>query len=159
VNISLEDAQPLMPQAQGQYSADASSSRASQQAYPLVRRLLAADPFLLYLDESSEVYHVRHSEGELRVLKERGIPEPYPARRPLWLQRAYRWLWLACLGLLLAGLGAMVFATLAAAAALALNSQPISRSDRIRSLVVLLLAGGLWLGGLLLAVILLVHLI
>jgi len=95
----------------------------------------------------------------LVVPKDRSLPEPYPAVRPILLQKAYRWLGLACLGMLLAGLGAMVFASLAAVAAVGLNLQPISRNDRIRSLVVLMLAGGLWLGGLLLGVILLVHLI
>jgi hypothetical protein len=159
MNASLEGGLHPTAEAHGQASVNAGPSQAPLQAYPAVQQLLAADPFLLYLDETSDVYRVRHGDSDLLVLKERDIPEPYPARRPLWLQRTYRWLWMAGLGLLLAGLGAMIFATLAAAAALALNSQPISKSDRIRSLVALLLAGGLWLGGLLLAVILLVHLI
>lgn len=128
-------------------------------AYPMVQQLLAQDPFLLYLSETDDRYHVRHGAGlDLVVSKDRSLPEPYPAERPVMLQKAYRWIWMACLGLLLAGLGAMVFATLAAAAALTANFQTISRADRIRSLVVLLLSGGLWLGGLLLGAILLVHL-
>ena len=125
-----------------------------------VRQLLAQDPFLLYLDETDELYHVRHGAGSaLQVAKDRAIPELYPAVRPALLHQAYRWLWLALFGLLLAGLGAMLFATLAAFAALGLNLSPISPSDRVRSLVVLILSGGLWLGGLLLAVIFLVHLL
>ena len=126
--------------------------------YLLVQELLGKDPFLLYIEETDELYHVRHgTELDLRVRKNRSLPEPFPARRPALLQKAYRWLWMACLGLLIAGLGAMVFATLAAAAALGLNLHPISRADRIRSLVVLLLSGALWLGGLLLSAIMLLH--
>jgi hypothetical protein len=139
---------------------DSAQGGARLLAGPAVRSLLAEDPFLLYLDETGDRYHVRHGVNqELVVPKDRSLPEPYPAVRPILLQKAYRWLGLACLGLLLAGLGAMVFASLAAVAAVGLNLQPISRNDRIRSLVVLMLAGGLWLGGLLLGVILLVHLI
>jgi hypothetical protein len=128
--------------------------------YRLVWQLLAQDPFLLYIDETDDLYQVRHgAESALQVPKDRSVPEPYPVRRPVWLGRAYRWLWWALFGLLLAGLGAMLFATLAAFAALGVNLTPISRSDRIRSLVVLLLSGALWLVGLLLAVIFLVHLV
>ncbi len=129
-------------------------------AVPPLRQLLAQDPFLLYLGETDEQYHVRNgAELELQVPKSRARPEPYPTPRPAWLQRAYRWLWLALFGLLLAGLGAMIFASLTALAALRLNFTPITRADRVRSLVALLLAGGLWLGGLLLAVIFLMHLV
>lgn len=138
----------------------AASPAAQVEAAPPLRQLLAQDPFLLYLGETDEQYHVRTgAELELQVPKGRARPEPYPTPRPIWLQRAYRWLGLALFGLLLAGLGAMVFASLAALAALRLNFTPISRADRVRSLVVLLLAGGLWLGGLLLAVIFLMHLV
>ena len=66
---------------------------------------------------------------------------------------------MALFGLLLAGVGAMVFATLAAVTAIGVNFKPLSNADRIRSLVVLILSGGLWLCGLLLGVILLVHVI
>jgi hypothetical protein len=128
--------------------------------YQVVQKLLNEDPFLLYIDETDALYHVRHSTDlELLVHKGRSLPEPFPAMRPALMQKAYRWLWMACLGLLFAGIGAMVFATLAAAAAIGLNFQPIPRADRIRSLLVLLLSGALWLGGLLLGAILLLHII
>ena len=128
--------------------------------YQIVQKLLNEDPFLLYLDETDQIYHVRHSTDlDLLLHKNRSLPEPYPAMTPALLQKAYHWLWMACLGLLLAGIGGMVFAILAAAAAIGLNLQPIPRVDRIRSLVVLLLSGALWLGGLLLGAILLLHII
>jgi sterol desaturase/sphingolipid hydroxylase (fatty acid hydroxylase superfamily) len=128
--------------------------------YEVVQELLAQDPYLLYLNETGDLYQVRHSTDlDLLIYKNRALPELFPARRPVLLRKAYRWLWMACLGLLLAGLGAMVFAMLAGAAALGLNFQPITKADRIRSLVVLILSSVLWLGGLLLGAIFLVHLI
>jgi hypothetical protein len=120
---------------------------------------LEQDFFILYLDETDNLYHVRNSaQLSLLVPKGRSVPEPYPIRRPARLQSAYRWLWMAFLGLPLAGIGAIVFAPLAAIAAIGLYFKTPSKTNRIFSLVVILLSGGLWLVGLLLAVILLVHL-
>jgi hypothetical protein len=53
----------------------------------------------------------------------------------------------------------MLFAPLAAVSAIGLNLTPMTRSSRILSLVLILMASGLWLCGLLLGVILLMHLI
>jgi len=92
------------------------------------------------------------------VHKNRSLPEPFPALRPACCKKLIA----VVDGLPWAALSrdrAMVFAIMAAAAALGLNFQPISRADRIRSLVVLLLSGALWLGGLLLGAILLLHVI
>jgi len=135
-----------------------SGAEVKQKTYQLVQKLLNQDPFLLYLAESEHLYHIRSGEQlSLSVPKDRSVPEPYPAERPALLQTAYRWLWMALIGLLLAGLGAMVFAPLAAVAAIGLYLRHPSKSIRIKSLVVLILAGSLWLCGLLLCVILLVH--
>jgi hypothetical protein len=133
---------------------------AKQQTYQIVQKLIEQEPFILYLDETDALYHVRNGEQiSLVVPKDRAVPEAYPAVRPAALQNAYRWLGLAFLGLPLAGIGAIVFAPLAAASALKLYFNTASTTNRIYSLVVILLAGGLWLVGLLLAVILLMHLI
>ena len=133
---------------------------AKSKTYQLVQKLLQKDPFLLYLDETDDLYHVRSGEQlPLVVPKDRTVPETYPARRPAQLQSAYRWLWLAFLLLPLAGIGAIVFTPLAAAAAVGLYLKTSSKTNRIYSLVVILLSGGLWLVGLLLAVLLLVHVI
>lgn len=153
------DHPPLPPEMQA-VTDSGEAIRRDLSTYRVVQKLINEDPFLLYIDESDEVYHVRHSTDlDLLVHKNRLLPEPFPAMRPALLQKAYRWLWMACLGLLFAGIGAMVFAILAAVAAIGLNFQPIPRVDRIRSLVVLLLSGALWLGGLLLVAILLLHII
>jgi hypothetical protein len=128
--------------------------------YQIVQKLLKQDPFLLYLNETDDLYRVRNSNQLfLMVPKDRSIPEPYPAKELFGLQKAYRWLRIALFGLLLAGLGAMVFATLAAITAISVNFKPISKEDRLRSFVVIILSGGLWLLGLLLGVIFLVHLV
>jgi len=133
---------------------------AQQKTYHLLQQLLKKDPFLLYLDETDHLYHVRSGEKlSLAVPKDRSLPEAYPARRPAQLQRAFRWLWMAFLGLPLAGLGAILFTPLAAAEGIGLYFKTSSKTNRIYSLMVVLLSGGLWLIGLLLAVILLVHLV
>lgn len=126
----------------------------------VVRKLIERDPFILYLDETDSFYQVRNGEQlQLTIPKDRAVPQAYPARRPKPLQQAYHWLGLAFLGLPLAGLGAIIFAPLAAAAAFRLYLQAASNANRIYSMTVILLAGGLWLVGLLLAVILLVHIL
>jgi hypothetical protein len=133
---------------------------AKQQTYRFVQQLLHRDPSILYLDETDELYQVRSGEQlSLLVPKDRSQPQPYPPGRPMLLQSAYRWLALAFLGLPLAGLGAILFAPLAAASAIGLYFRTASRTNRVYSLVVIMLSGGLWLVGLLLGVILLVHLI
>ena len=110
--------------------------------YQFVHQLLVQEPFLLYLGESDDRYIVRHNdELDLQVQKNRAKPEPFPAARTKLIRRAYLWLWMALVGLLFAGFGAMVFAMLAAVAVLGLNFQSISRADRVRSLVVLILSG------------------
>jgi hypothetical protein len=131
-----------------------------EKTYQTVWTLLKHNPFVLYLDETEDKYHVQSGEQiSLVIPKDRSIPEPYPARQPARLQLAYRWLWLALFGIIPAGLGAIIFAPLAGLTALSMNFGSTSRSNRIHSLVLIILSGGLWLFGLLLSVILLVHLI
>jgi hypothetical protein len=133
---------------------------AKQITYELVQKLFGQDPFILYVGETEDVYAVRSGEQiSLVVPKYRSVPMIYPTRRPAQLQNAYRWLMAAFLGLPLAGIGAILFAPLAAAAAIGLYFKASSKTNRIYSLVIIILSGGLWLVGLLLAIILLVHLI
>jgi len=158
---SIEEAVACLNQANALLPSDA---ELSQKTHQMIQKLIKQDPFVLYLDETDNLYHVRSGERlTLSVPKDRSVPEPYPALRPVLLQHAYRWLWMAFLGLALAGLGALVFAPLAAISAVALNlihpSRHSFRAYRIQSLLVLILSGSLWLCGLLLFVILLVHII
>jgi hypothetical protein len=154
---SIEEAVVYLNQANSLQPQDAD---AKQKTYQVVQKLLEQDPFLRYLDETIDLYHVRSGKQlSLAVPKGRSVPEPYPARRPARLQRAYRWLWMAFLGLLLAGIGALVFAPLAAASAIGLYIETSSKTNRIYSLVVLMLSASLWLFGLLISVILIIHVI
>lgn len=133
---------------------------AKQKTYQIVQKLLEQESFILYIDETDDLYRVRSGEElTLIVPKDRATPEAYSAERPVLLRNAYRWLWIALLGLSLAGLGAILFAPLAAVSAVGLYLTASSKANRIHSMVVIILSGGLWLCGLLLAVILLVHLI
>lgn len=131
-----------------------------QKTYQLLQALLQEDPDLEYDSETDQIYRV-HSGGRMAVIvpKDRSVPEPYPAPRPTLVRWAQTWLWLSLAGLLTGGLGTMMFAPPAALFAIALNFQTIPRSTRILSLVLLMAAGGLWLLGLLLGVILLMHLL
>jgi hypothetical protein len=158
---STEEAVTCLNQANALLPSDAA---VKQKTYQMIQKLINQDPFVLYLDETDHLYHVR-SGGQLSlsVFKDRSIPEPYPVKRPVLLQHAYRWLWMAFLGLALAGLGALIFAPLAAISAIALSlthtSKQSSKAYSIHSLLVLILSGSLWLCGLLLFVILLVHIV
>ena len=137
-----------------------SSPQAKQKTYQIVQKLLQQDPFLLYVGEDEGLYRVRSGEKlDLILPKERSTPEPYPAEKPAWLRTAQRWLWVALFGLPLAGLGALLFAPLAAVYAIGLYLKTPSDANRVHSLLVIMLAGCLWLCGLLLGVILLVHVI
>jgi F0F1-type ATP synthase membrane subunit c/vacuolar-type H+-ATPase subunit K len=131
-----------------------------QITYQILQKLLEQDPFILYQTETDASYQVRSGEQlSLVVPKDRSIPQAYPTTRPARLQKAYQWLKIAILGLPLAGIGALLFAPLAAASAIGLYIEKPSKTNRIYSLVVLILASSLWLFGLLIGVILLIHLI
>jgi hypothetical protein len=75
------------------------------------------------------------------------------------LRYAYLLLLLALLGLPFAGLGAILFSPLVAASAFGLSLMTPSPRNRIISMVLIVLSGSLWLCGLLLGVILIVHVI
>jgi hypothetical protein len=129
-----------------------------QQTYRIVQKLLERDPSLLYLDETDGLYHVRSRAGlAVFVPKDRASSEPFPLHRPTWLHIAYRWLGLAVLGLLLAGMGALVAAPVAGYWAVRISLLPGSRANRVHGLMLIVLAGFVWLFGLLLFVILAVH--
>jgi hypothetical protein len=84
-------------------------------------------------------------------------PSPLEKTEPGPLRPAYRWLTLAVVGLLLAGIGTVVFAPLAGWAAVAAQKSIVSRSDRVRSTVVLILAFFLFMIGVIFSVLLILH--
>jgi hypothetical protein len=154
---SIEEAVDCLNQAN---SLQPGNLEAHRTTYRIVRALLQSNPQLTYLNETEAHYNVQSSEQiSLIVPKDRHVPKIIPADSTTLFGSAYRWLGLAALGLLPAGLGAIVFAPLAGLTAFRLNLLPLSRQNRIHSLLLIILSGGLWLCGLLLGVILLVHLI
>jgi hypothetical protein len=87
--------------------------------YQALENMLERDPFLAYMDESDDLYYVRSKNYlSLVVPKDRNIPEKYPPQNPQPLASAYRYLLLAVFGMILSGLGTLLFAPLAVLAAL-----------------------------------------
>ena len=93
---------------------------------------------LTYMGEDDQVFLVSDSNGEsLTFPKNRNVPQPHVDKPPQPLIPAFRLLALAFVGLAPAGLGALVFAPLAALwALLVLITRPSTRSDTIRVMVV-----------------------
>ncbi len=115
---------------------------AKKEGYQVIWRMLEQDPYLAYLDETDDLYYVRNNAYlSLALPKDRGVPESYPMRKPGRLSYAFRWLGLALIGLLFAGLGTLVFAPLAILSVILAQRHGLSRSDQIRSVVVVLVAG------------------
>jgi hypothetical protein len=126
----------------------------------LANKLVKQDPFIAYDHETHDMYHVLNSSNQaFRVPKFRLTQESALNENPALLRSAHRWLWVALAGLLLAGLGAVLFAPLAASSAILLNLKPVSKAVRIQSLIVVIMSSSLWLVGLLLGVVFLVHMI
>ncbi len=126
--------------------------------YEEVKEVTDKDPFLAYEDENEVAYRVHdHTQEVLVVPKERAIPEPFPVRRPEPIQKAYRFMLWAALGLILSGLGAIIFAPVAGWwATRAINGRTDPR-DRTRAWVTFFLAVLLFLVGLLLAFLFWIH--
>lgn len=119
---------------------------------------LEREPYLAYMEETDDLYYVRSKDYiSLAVPKDRAAQEKYPPERPKTLSPAYRWLALALVGLVLSGLGTLVFAPLAVVSAGRALSAPLKRPDRIRAWIVLLISLLLLVPALFLGWLLLVH--
>ncbi len=121
-----------------------------KQMYHRVRDLLEQDPFLAYLEETEHFYRVRNN-GELilTIAKDRAIPERFPSRKSPAVRPNPRLMSLAIIGLIPAGLGALVFAPMLGYQAAQALSQSSSQADRVRARVSLIIASlvfGLGLG-------------
>lgn len=126
--------------------------------YDAMNRYLKQRPFLRFLEETPEMYRIVTGSGEVVIVpKDRG-PRSLPPNDPAVAQPAYRWLGLALLGLLLAGLGALVFAPVAAALAWRDSHTATTVEQRQRAKNALVYAGILWTTGLLLSFLFLLHL-
>ena len=119
---------------------------------------LEADPFLDYDGETDHLYRVRTGDDTpVTVPKQRRPPEPFPPPAPGPLRPAWRWLRLALVGLLPAGLGAVLLAPVAAVAALRAGRRALSARDKKARRIALLLASLIWLAGLALAFLFFLH--
>ena len=117
------------------------ASWAFQQVENIIIRKNTASS-VTYLGEDDQFYTLSDgSDLTLVVPKNRSVPETY-ARRPRQpLFPAFHFLIMAFFGLAPAGLGAIIFAPLAAFwAILVFITQPLSRADRFRVLVVLVIS-------------------
>ena len=114
-------------------------------AYYFLKELFDRDPFLAYLNETQELYHVVNKDMMvLRIPKKRTPVEPFPPAGPSTLSPAYRWLWLAFFGLMLAGVPTLLFAPMAARAALQAGGIHSSSQLQIQSTAVQLAAVALF---------------
>ncbi len=129
-----------------------------QGLYEALQGLLRHDAFLAYLGETDDLYQVR-TKQDFRFAhpKDRAAPEPFPPLEPPPAQAAQRWLVRALIGLLPAGLGALLCAPLAALAALKLLRYP-TPDTRQRALIILWLAVAVWLIGAVLVLLFILHL-
>ncbi len=135
------------------------NAAARQGLYEAMQGLLRHDAFLAYLGETDDLYQVR-TKQDFRFAhpKDRAAPEPFPPLEPPPAQAAQRWLVWALIGLLPAGLGALLCAPLAALAALKLLRHHSTSGDRQRALVILGLAVVVWLIGAVFVLLFILHL-
>ena len=111
-----------------------------------VHHLLKQEPFLAYVYETEQFYQVRSGRDLLiNVPKDRNFETPYLKKKPGIAQPAFRWLSIALLALFLGGVGAVLFAPVAAFQALRLQASAPTDGERTRLLIVFILAVIIWL--------------
>lgn len=111
-----------------------------------VRNLLKQEPFLAYVYETEQFYQVRSGRDLLiNIPKGRTFETPYLKKKPGPAQPAFRWLSLSLLALILGGVGAVIFAPIAAFQALRLQASAPTDGERMRLLIVFILAVIIWL--------------
>ncbi|HEX5808952.1 MAG TPA: hypothetical protein VFY25_09825, partial [Anaerolineales bacterium] len=104
-------------------------------------------------------YQVRSGRDLLiNIPKNRTYETPYLKKKPGLAQPAFRWLSLSLFALFLGGVGAVVFAPIAAFQALRLHSSAPSDGERVRLLIVFLLAVLIWLAAIPISWLLLIRL-
>lgn len=140
------------------YSLDPNFLHAKENMHQALQALLRQEPSLAYLDENEQLYRVKSGlELFINVPKYRSNQEMRPREVASPTRSAFRWLNLALVGFILAGLGALLLAPVAAFKALKLQWQPLGRKDRIRSLIVLVLSTFLWIAALPFTALFLLH--
>lgn len=134
-------------------------STAKHTLYDVLKRYLEEEPFLRYIEETETLYRVLTGEGRAVIVpKDRAVSLPYPPPEPTPLQPIFRWLALAMLGLMFAGLGAVICAPVAALLAWRTSQLPLTQQQRRRVGIAFVYANALFGIGLLLSFIFLLHL-
>jgi hypothetical protein len=111
-----------------------------------VHILLKQEPFLAYVHETEQFYQVRSGrELLINIPKDRTFDIPYLKKKPGFARPAFHWLTLSIAALFLGGVGAVVLAPVAAFQALRLHASAPSEAERVRLLIVFLLAVMIWL--------------
>ena len=117
-----------------------------KELHSAVHTLLKQEPFLAYVYETEQFYQVRSGRDLLiNIPKNRTFEIPYLKKKPGLAQSAFRWLSLALLALFLGGLGAVILAPIAAFQALRLQASAPTDGERMRLLIVFILAVIIWL--------------
>jgi hypothetical protein len=128
------------------YSLAPDHAETNKELRAAVHTLLKQEPFLAYVYETEQFYQVRSGRDLLiNIPKDRTFETPYLKKKPGPAQPAFRWLSLALLALILGGVGAVIFAPIAAFQALRLQSSAPTDGERTRLLIVFILAVIIWL--------------
>jgi hypothetical protein len=128
------------------YSLNSNDAETKKELHSAIRALLKQEPFLAYVYETEEFYQVRSGRDMLiNIPKGRTFETPYLKKKPGPAQPAFRWLSFALLALFLGGVGAVLFAPVAAFQALRLQASAPTDGERMRLLIVFILAVIIWL--------------
>lgn len=125
-----------------------------------LNEILDRDPFLAYLEETEDLYRVHNAEYKvLSIPKKRSATRRFSHDGVERLAAAKRYLLLAIFGLLLAGIGTLIFAPLAAWQAWEAGQTTRSRTGQVRSLIIMTASSIVFLLGLFFGFIFTLHLI
>ena len=141
------------------YSLDPHYPETQEALRTAVHTLLKQEAFLAYVYETEAFYQVRSGrELLINIPKNRTFEIPYLKKKPGLAQPAFRWLSVSVLALFLGGVGAVVFAPIAAFQALRLHASAPSEGERVRLLIVFLLSVIIWLAAIPISWLLLIRL-
>ena len=129
-------------------------------AFFALKEALDKNPFLAYLEETEELYRVLNADRVVLTIPKKRAPvnlSPPEQTQSGPLKTAYRWLTLSLIGLLLAGIGTVIFAPLAALAAIRAQQYVKSHPERISATVVLMVSFGLFMIGVVFSLLFILH--
>lgn len=128
------------------YSLDPNDPDIKKELRAAVQTILKQEPFLAYVYETEAFYQVRSGRDLLiNIPKNRTFETPYLKKTPGLAQPAFRWLSLSLLALFLGGVGAVFLAPIAAFQALRLQASAPLDGERVRLLIIFILAVIIWL--------------